>query len=125
LRKYLSYWRLIAWLFMLGVYGVLSGGAGIQPKSPEQSQPATRIDSTIDTCNPYNFHLYIVLRKKHYHALLTVKDTTDRILLTRNFDSLRIGRNFFNIPIKKKLPPVVYWELKAGDLNKKGRMAIH
>lgn len=84
-----------------------------------------RADTLKDTSNPYNFHLYIVLRKKHYHALLTVKDTTDKILFTKEIDSLRVGRNFFNIPTKKKLPPVVKWELKSGDFQKKGRMVIH
>ncbi|MEO6189677.1 MAG: hypothetical protein ABIO44_04180 [Saprospiraceae bacterium] len=85
-----------------------------------------RLDTIVDTTKkPYNFHLYIVLRKKHYHALLTVKDTLDKIIFTKDIDSLRIGRNFFDIPTPKKLPPVVKWELKAGDLNKKGRMNIH
>lgn len=83
------------------------------------------IDTLKDTVNPYNFHLHIVLRKKHYHALLTVKDTMDKILLTKEIDSLRVGRNFFNIPTKKKLPPIVKWEIKAGDFQKKGKMAIH
>ncbi|MCC6816251.1 MAG: hypothetical protein IT267_07565 [Saprospiraceae bacterium] len=83
-------------------------------------------DTTIkDSANPNRFHLYIVLRKKHYHALLTVKDTLDRILLSKEIDSLRVGRNFFIIPTQKKLPPIVKWELKAGDFIKKGKMAIH
>ncbi|MEP7197784.1 MAG: hypothetical protein ABI851_14790 [Saprospiraceae bacterium] len=83
-------------------------------------------DTLKDSCdNPYNFHLYIVLRKKHYHALLLVKDTLDKILLSKDIDSLQIGRNFFNIPTEKKLPPVVKWEISSGDFRKKGRMVIH
>lgn len=96
------------------------------PASYDQIKPGIKVDTTCDTVKKINnFHLYIVLRKKHYHALLTVKDTMERVLLSKNFDSLRVGRNFFNIPTAKKLPPIVLWELKAGDLNKKGKMAIH
>ncbi len=112
---------ILAWLVILGfVQGVYA------QSKPSKEKIVTKNDTIKkDTSYPYNFHLYLVLRKKHYHALLTVKDTTDKILLTQNFDSLRVGRNFFNIPTKKKLPAIVYWELKAGDLNKKGKMAIH
>ena len=103
----------------------LTAGGNIPCPLPETPYELS-LDTIADTTKkPYNFHLYIVLRKKHYHALLTVKDTLDKILLTKDFDSLRIGRNFFNIPTPKKLPPIVKWELKAGDFNKKGRMNIH
>ncbi|NOT35753.1 MAG: hypothetical protein HOP11_00070 [Saprospiraceae bacterium] len=118
----------VSFLIFLGFYALALPYRSLNVDSYTfEKIPCETLKDTLkkDTSNPYNFHLYIVLRKKHYHALLTVKDTMDKILLTKEIDSLRVGRNFFNIPTKKKLPSIVKWELKAGDFQKKGKMAIH
>ncbi len=110
-------------IFIIGLYSIVSPTKG--EFYGTMNIELLTLDTLKDTIKPFNFHLYIVLRKKHYHALLTVKDTFDKILISKEFDSLRVGRNFFNIPTKKKLPPIVKWEIKAGDFQKKGKMAIH
>ena len=120
-----AFWKSALFFLMMASYVWLSAADGGIPETTGNGHPGFAADTTADTSLPYRFHLYIVLRKKYRDAQLTVRDTLDSLLMTRHFDSLVAGRNFFNVPMKDKLPPVVLWEVKAENLNKKGRMAIH